>query len=148
MTTSVCSYNIPDGVFPDLIFYNNANNVNSVQLSKNDPITNTYRFNDIYADFECKQKIGYNEYNAFFNKETSSLSGFRTIYLPQGTITFNSIVKNVSPNGTGLNQTIISEIISGTGDFLGSKGFCTNIFDDPIVNPIRILYIYFEKCKK
>ena len=143
-----CFYNIPDGVAPDLTFYYNGDNVIRTELSKNDPITNYVTTNKLYSDFECRNEIGYFQINAIFDSNTLINSGIRNYFLPQGIVTENLIVKKLAADQNALEQVVISDIIAGTGDFLGSRGFIVLIVNDVKVNSLKTVLVYFEKCKK
>ena len=153
--SSPCFYDIPDGSAPDLTFYFDAANLNYngektnfLVLSQNDPITNSFLFFDIYADIECKEKVGYVEFNLLFNKVTGSSNGSNNIFLPEGSFLINTITKRPSATEPAIEQTVVNDIIAGTGNFLASKGFLVIIYEKAEVSTVRKVFVYFEKCKK
>jgi hypothetical protein len=146
---------IPDGTKPDLIFYYSLSLESSI-INTNVVVTDTTQtvYGIIFADKKLKNPIGNFAFNITIfetieEKESFLYNGTGTnvYFLPEGTIS-NSINLKFKKSPKGIyfvpeSSNEVYQILSGSGDFLNSRGFIvqnTNNFDIT-----RDILVYFEK---
>ena len=143
MSTDVIrKFKIVDGAKPDLIIYANRDIGKTTVLDNVPPFFNNINVKPVFGDAKGENEIGYYQWDYIYNEDTKVASGMSTFYLPQGTITGNFIVK--VKDGLEEKGLYVNEILSGTGDFLGSKGIGVTVLDLEVNNIITFL-VYFEK---
>ena len=147
---------IVDGVLPDLVFYYSFL-LDSTIVSQTDNGGDQFQTSTgiIFADINLQIPIGSFAFDiTIFNidkkSDASTLydgTGTNVYFLPQGTL-YNSIDIQFIKNSEGQfvvpfdDEPYVYQILSGSGDFLNSRGIIVQVTDP---NLGRQIQVYFEK---
>ena len=147
---------IVDGVLPELVFYYSFL-LDSTIVSQTDNEGNQFQTSTgiIFADINLQIPIGSFAFDITIfniNKESNPSTlydgtGTNVYFLPHGTLS-NSIDRPFIKNNKGnfvvpyIDRPYVYQILSGSGDFLNSRGIIVQVTDP---NLGRQIQVYFEK---
>ena len=137
---------------PDLEFYYDVAKTNKTVTLSNASLTIATSINTIYLDKECKIPIG----DYIFNNTVTYIGKHNSLSNSQFNISFGNYTDIIGGfNATNIgnpqnipsiidpNTTIVYNIYSGNGPFLGVSGYMPISADN---STIRHALVYFTKC--
>jgi len=147
---------VPDGSPPDLVFnWSVAPSQTTVSEIINGNQILITKYGNIYVNENPLEIIGkYASFNNIFDKEdvgsdgSVKQTGYVNYFLSEGSIQIYTSVNLVYNPVTGKyaplpSETLISPIVTGSGNFLNAAGFVVTLISPTGLN--RIVQVYFDK---